>query len=464
MSSRVPAKLYRSAIYASQFVLSVENVDRISESLPKLLSSLNITNESLRINIIESTRNFINDFRFLYATLTEQAQINTRTSRLFIRHFVVIFGVLASGVAYRKLFTHWRTPLKSAVTLVELKPSALSATSVSLLLTTLPLFRSQVKNDTLSSLLHSLVSLSILPEGYPKDYATVYTAVQSIDQQLRPLGLGRYYWLLLPLSFSEIVKLLTVSPDYVPNLYKKVLGYLYSGFVEKKPIYYLQDWPKPLEFFVNLHQATRVNKTLLYREITLTNVNPSHTNAKLSVLNPSNASLKNILLTKSPRKLAELLVITLPVFTLINYLKSKWSNDPEEKFEWRATLQKSLKSSFKLSLTTLLTIITSYSLLITKLPTRLNGFISGLWFYIYKDTMSPYFATLVARIALLATFRQHRDRLAKHGYWGSLAGSSSATVVGALSLLKLYKLDSNNQLFGRMWQYVQYIKRGGEQH
>lgn len=461
-------RAYRAALYATQFVASGESLDALSQSLPRLLTALRVTDEETRIRVIETVRNAINDIQFLHLTLSKSTQLLARTTRIFIRHFLLLFGLLATGASYAKILKLWRTPLKTAMVSGDLRNPAKYAASVSLLLSTLPLIRSRIANDVAASLVHSSLALSLFPEGYSKDYAVVYALAQALEHRLKNVADScKYkmdlYWLLVPISLSEILHLLTSTPQYLPATITRLITGLYSGLIESKPKHYAKDWPQTLDVFLSLRETKRVDKGLLRADIvSLIRVNPGHTNAKMSMLSPSEPSLKKVLLKKSPRKLLALLSVSFPLLVLVNYLRLKLSSESNAKPDWSNLCKKSLKSSLKFSLTSLMTLITSYTLLTTRLSPRCNGFVSGLWFYVYKDTFNTYLFSYLARITFLATFRQHRDRLLRHGgVLGSIVGSYASTAIGCFSILQLLQLDADGKLRGRFQKCIQFIKNGG---
>jgi hypothetical protein len=327
--------------------------------------------------------------------------------------------------------------------------------------TALPLIQSKIANEDVAALTHSSLALSLMPEGYSKDYAVIYALVQAVEYRLKSLKyFDNLYWLLVPLSYSEILHLATTTPRYLPITALKALEALYSGFIEKTPAWYAKESFQTIDVLMSIHKTRRVDKGLLHSNVILTRVNPGHKNARLSVLSPSEPSLTRVLQKNVMKKSFGLIGLSFPFFLLVNYLRSRWSADPEEKPEWKRLTKASIKPTLKFTVTTLLTVITSYCLLITKLSPRLNGLISGLWFYLYKDTGSTHLFTYLARITFLSTFRKNRDRLSCGGDVGIFVSFTLSTIVGSLSILELLKLDKEGKLNGRFQRYIQLIKKG----
>jgi hypothetical protein len=462
MGSGITLKTYKSLLYLTQFIASPDSLEGLSKSLPRLLSNLRIQDESLRISIIETLRDFNNDVQYLHKTLSESKKLQTRTSRLFIKNFFIVFGLLAASASCQKIFTVRRAPLKIGLSSSELISPVRYAASVSMMATALPLIQSKIANEDVAALAHSSLALSLMPEGYSKDYTAIYALVQAVEYSLKSLKyIDDICWLLVPLSYSEILHLATTTPQYLPITVIKALEALYSGFIEKTPEWYAKESFQTIHILMNIHKARRVDKGLLHSNVTLTRVNPGHKNARFSILSPSEPSLTRVLQKNIMKKSFNLIGMSFPFFLLVNYLRSRWSSDPEENPGWKRLAKASIKPTLKFTVTTLLTVITSYCLLITKLSPRLNGLISGLWFYLYKDTGSTHLFIYLARITFLSTFRKNRDRLSCGGDIGSIVSSTLSTIVGSLSILQLLKLEKEGKLNGRFQNYIQLIKKGG---
>lgn len=529
MSSKA-VRTYRLVLFASQFAVSTEFLDRLSHSLQKLPT---ITDEETRIRIIEYLRTIIDDFRETHAGMSPELKLASRTTRAFINRFFALLGLLTTATSLKKIIQNIKTPLKTHLVLADLKDPAKYASSTALLTSAFPLLHTKISAQTETGFALSALALSFFPEGYPKDYAAIYALIQGSEALIKkhaylfPLQ-SKSYWFLMPLCISQLLGQATNSPDYLPGVISRLFDALYSGLIETKPVWYNGEWPKTIDAFVKIKRARYISRGILHEKVEISRTNPMHVNAKFAVMSPSETNIGVVLKNHLPKKAFYTFVLTLPLFYLYHrYTKGQGSissdsssanpsssvlstsagtscqDDYEEVDDINADiitklddstidqskqlesstspvvysplpsgpstttsispLQRAVISSGKFTATTLATVITSYLLFTTRLSPRVNGLISGLWFATYKTSTSGnvLFAYL-ARITLLATFKQKRDALSRSknslfqtvGDWG-------ATTVGALAISLLLKMHGEGRLSGRFAKYTQFLKSGG---
>lgn len=438
-------KSYKCILFIGQFLLKVDDLESLSDSLPGILSRIGVNDEDKRIKIIDSFRALVDDFKEVKAANHKNIELVTRTTRNFIRTLLAFFGFLTTVTSIKNLIINLsQKKLDSSVSLDSLKNIGLVSTSFGLLLSSVPLTDAVlskllpfINTKTLATFLTSLAAFQIYPKAYSRDLLSIYLFVygaESVQTYLTQKGLLKSWknykitdlvtksWFLIPLTLSQLYPTYYSHPEYTPTFVKKVFDSLFYDLYNSKPAWFEVDSAafenttamiKNVTFFGDKN-ITNIMENDYFARIKNLQPSPIYTEKILSFINPNQMNHLKLLLRYAPSKFLKLMLYITPFF-LLKALITKRIKFQDLKTKWKSYIATVLKESSKLSLFGILTASTAHfltahsvnNLQATKIdPQRLVGFIAGLWGLLYRDTASRPLLSYILRVTLLSVWRR----------------------------------------------------------
>lgn len=437
------AKSYRSVLFLAQFLIKPTQLERLSDSLPGLLTRVGVKDEEKRIKIIDQYRILVDDFKAVRDADGKAVQLVARTTTNFIRSALALFGLLVTITSVKNLLINlFQKRLDSSVSLESFKNIAQMSASLGLVSSAVPLVDGVLSNivpgktKKVSTFLTTFIALHLYPKAYSRDLLSIYIAVygaESLQNYLSSKGklkslkedwnVSKHItksWFLIPLTLSQLYHDYIIHPEYTPALVKRVFDSLFKDLYDTKPAWFEKQWPTVSETTALIRKATidgdrKVLTTILHKDVTnITSFQPSplHTNKILSITNPTEPNPLRIILRYAPSKFLKLMLFLTPLYFLKDLI-FKQITLRDLKSKWKSYIAGLLKTTSKLSIFGILTAVTAHFLtaqnINTKSPIkhyRLIGFIAGLWGVLYHKTASKPLVSYVLRLTLLSIWRR----------------------------------------------------------
>ncbi|KAH3676294.1 hypothetical protein WICMUC_002090 [Wickerhamomyces mucosus] len=225
-------RIYHKILYVSQFLIDSNQIGKINDDLPHLLSKIGLKNDNLRVNFIEAVQLFNEDLR--------NSQINTSKDIKFIaqssRKFIKINGLLAIIAIILKKFK--KIDNYSIFKEFNLPLSLLISTTpvINIILNKLLKLSNSIQiNSKLTILLASLINTSLtiphLPlqfQLYASFYSFIYAAqaIKRHDVIIKPVKWVKN--LLLAGSIAEIYYQFIEDRTHLPKFVSKILSLFFN--------------------------------------------------------------------------------------------------------------------------------------------------------------------------------------------------------------------------------------------
>lgn len=363
-------KLYRSLLYLSQFLVNEEFVVKICSKL----RGLNIKNESFKVALIDYVNLILQDLN--------EVQIKqgifydlSKTSRKFIKCFIIAFAALIHLTSYKRFFTNLIKfkKLDGLVELSEIKALMKISSNLAIMSSFIPFLNKLLKNIkyclSISTILTSFFTIKNLPNNYIKDYFSLYIAAYGIESYLSYVN-DKYKlnihssWCLIPVITGELFNNYLVHPEFVPKLLKPSLNWLLDGLFNLNS-----------SILVSTSSSISINNDEVLKS-------PNYSNI-LKIYSIDSDLIKQVL-KLSTTNFLKLSLLSIPVVVL-EKMYSNYFRESKEEIKPLEILKSSLKVSSSLILTSLSCFLLS---LLNDKNYRLIGYVSSLWFFLFLKVNS----------------------------------------------------------------------------